>query len=316
MHKKRTRFARRVTRMATKAESRGIRATYALHDRVLGNRSARRRQARSAPTLDATQQRLLDAVRREGFAVCTFAELFGETPLWDEVSAAADAFIAETADGLAREAAGESVELRRSVKSFLVRKNAWGATLDLDDVWLRLALESRVLDLANAYLGLWSKLEYVDLWYTPRADDPEWQSSQRWHRDFNDRLLLKAFLYLNDVDESAGPFQYVPESFPGGRLGDLWPWYPGYDGYPPDEQIAERLAGERVETFTGTRGTMVLCNTAGFHRGGHATGKERVLATWTYASPAALKALSERNFVPLSDAAAAELGPAQRHAVS
>ena len=108
-----------------------------------------------------------------------------------------------------------------------------------------------MLDLANTYLGMWSKLEYVDLWYTPPTEEVDRQSSQRWHRDFNDRLLLKAFLYLSDVDESAGPFEYVPRSFPGGELGDLWPWYPGYDGYPPDEEFARRMEGKRIETFTG-----------------------------------------------------------------
>jgi len=51
-----------------------------------------------------------------------------------------------------------------------------------------------------------------------------------------------------------------------------------------------------VRTFTGPKGTMLFCNTAGLHRGGFATGKARVLATFTYDSPAALKALSLRNF--------------------
>ena len=51
-----------------------------------------------------------------------------------------------------------------------------------------------------------------------------------------------------------------------------------------------------VRTFTGPKGTMLFCNTAGFHRGGFATGKARVLATFTYDSAAALKSLTVRNF--------------------
>jgi hypothetical protein len=296
MHKRRTQFAKRMTRVANAIESRGVRATYELHDRLLANRSARRRLAGAPPALDATQQRIVDELRTEGFVVVPFGELFPEPARWDDVAAAADAFVSETEEGLRREAEGEESGLRRSVKSFLVRKNAWGVDLPADDPWLGLALDPRVLDLANAYLGMWSKLEYVDLWYTPPTDEGDRRSSQRWHRDFNDRLLLKAFLYLSDVDESAGPFEYVPRSFPGGELGDLWPWYPGYDGYPPDEEFARRMDGVQVETFTAPRGTLIFCNTSGFHRGGYATGSPRVLATWTYASPAALRALSERNF--------------------
>jgi hypothetical protein len=53
----------------------------------------------------------------------------------------------------------------------------------------------------------------------------------------------------------------------------------------------------RSVAFTAPKGTIIFCNTSGFHRGGFATGKHRVLATWTWDSPASLKALSERNYV-------------------
>jgi hypothetical protein len=316
MHKRRTKLAKRVTRVATAIENRGVRATYGLHDRVLANRSARRRFGHERPALDTSQQRIVDELRVEGFVVVPFGELFPDPARWEAVGAAADAFVSETEEGLRREAAGEDATLRRSVKKYLVRKNAWGTTLDPADPWLRLALDPKVLDLANTYLGMWSKLEYLDLWYTPPTDEGERQSSQRWHRDFNDRLLLKAFLYLSDVDEQAGPLEYVPRSFPGGELGDLWAWYPGYDGYPPQEEFDERMRGRRIETFTGQRGTLIFCNTSGFHRGGYATGTPRVLATWTYSSPAALKALSERNYEPIANGSVADLAPAARYAIA
>ena len=56
-------------------------------------------------------------------------------------------------------------------------------------------------------------------------------------------------------------------------------------------------------------------SSTGFHRGGFASGKPRVLATLTWDSPASLKALSERNytFVPQNGAA---LGEAQRYALT
>ena len=143
---------------------------------------------------------------------------------------------------------------------------------------------------------MWSKLEYVDVWYTPPAGDEDRRSSQRWHRDFNDRHLLKAFVYLVDVDEQTGPFEYVPRSAPGGELDELWPWRPLGENYPPEDEFANRIDGRSV-TFTAPKGTIIFCNTAGFHRGGFATGNARVLATLTWDSPASLKALSERNYV-------------------
>jgi hypothetical protein len=313
VHKRRTGFARRINRVASSLESRGVRATYSAHDRLLTNRGARKSFGQHPPALDDVQQRIVDELRVEGFCVVPYAELAGEER-WNTLAADADRFVAETEEGLAREAAGEDGGLRRSTKDYLVRRNAWGAKLPPDDLWLQAALDPRLLDIANSYLGMWSKVEYVDLWHTPPTEASSRTSSQRWHRDFNDRLLLKAFVYLNDVDVDSGPFEYVPRSFPGSELGDLWPWWPGYDGYPPDDEFERRMKDVPVKTFTGTRGTLILCNTSGFHRGGYATGKPRTLATWTYCSPAALKALSERNYTVSGDLSA--LAADAQHAVS
>jgi hypothetical protein len=300
MHRRKTQFATRVSRAALSLERRGVVATYELHDRVLSNATARRRLAETRPTLDATQQRILEQLRSEGYALLEFADLFPEPENWASVEASASAFIATTEAALAKEAESGSVapELsRRPGKEFVIRRYPYGTTLGLDDPWLRLAADRRMLDLANAYHGFGSKLEYVDLWYTPPvpSDTPR-RVSQHWHRDYNDRHLLKAFIYLVDVDEESGPFEFIPGSEPGGRYGDLWPWRPAGDAYPPLDDYLESGAQLPVRTFTGPRGTMLFCNTAGLHRGGFATGKARVLATFTYDSAAALKALTVRNF--------------------
>jgi hypothetical protein len=297
MHRTRSRFAKRVSHVANALERRGVVATYELHDRLLANRGARRRYAQEPPVLDETQQRVVGELRTEGYAVVPLAELVPDPAVSQEIEAAGAAFVAETEAGLADEAAGGEAALRRRQgKEFLVRKYAYGVSLGLDDPWLRLGLNRRLLDVANAYLEMWSKLEYVDVWYTPPSGTDERKASQRWHRDFNDRHLLKAFLYLVDVDEETGPFEYVPRSAPGGELEHLWPWRPLGQNYPPEDDFAEKVA-DRAVTFTAPKGTLIFCNTCGFHRGGFATRKARVLATFTWDSPASLKALSERNFV-------------------
>jgi len=298
MHRNRTRLAARVNRIATALEHRGILATYELHNRVLSNRASRRRFAQQPPALDGVQQEIVTALRADGFTVVSFSDLFPDAARWAELEVEGGGFIAGTEEALAREKAGETVpELRRTSKDFVVRKNAYGVTLGLNDPWLRLATDRRLLGIANAYLGLWSKLEYVDLWYTaPRGGDAERRASQRWHRDFNDRHLLKVFIYLVDVDEGAGPFEYVPRSAPGGALGQLWPWRPMGQCYPPQADFGTRIAPEQIRTFTGQKGTMIFCNTSGFHRGGYATATPRVLATFTYCSPASLVSLTDRNF--------------------
>jgi hypothetical protein len=314
MHRTRTRFAARVHQVATGLERRGVVATYELHDRLLANAASRRRYGRARPTLNEMQQRIVAQLREDGYASLPLTELVPDTAVWPELEADAERFAADTERGLAQEReGGESGLRRRPGKEFLVRKYSREVQLGLDDPWLRFGVDPRLLDIANAYLEMWSKLEYVDVWYTPAAGDDDRRSSQRWHRDFNDRHLLKAFLYLVDVDEQTGPFEYVPRSAPGGELEQLWPWRPLGENYPPEDELADRIDGRAV-TFTAPKGTLIFCNTSGFHRGGFASGKPRVLATWTWDSPASLKALSERNYSFVSRNGAT-LADAQRYAL-
>jgi Phytanoyl-CoA dioxygenase (PhyH) len=294
VHRTKTRFAARINHVANALERRGVRATYTLHDRVLANRSSRRHFAGSPPELDDVQRRIVDELVTDGYCVVPFSELIPEAEAWQAIERQAKAFAADTEAALA----GDREALRvRAGKEFVVRLQSYGVDLDLDDPWFATCASHRMLDVANTYLGLWSKLEYVDLWYSvPQPADADRKSSQRWHRDFNDKHLLKAFLYLVDVDEGTGPFEYVPGSAPGGRHADAWPWRPLGDNYPPDGELEKRIPDDGIRTFTAPKGTMVFCNTSGFHRGGFATDRPRVLATVTYSSPASLKSLTERSY--------------------
>jgi hypothetical protein len=302
MHRQKTKFSRRVNRVFThranrvaKAlETRGIRATYELHDRVLSNRASRRHFAHDTPELDEVQQRILSEVDAEGYSTLPFGELFPDGGLWQDLEKQRDRFVEATEADLA--AGGDKVRVREG-KEFVVRLHSYGVDVGLDDPWFRAASSRRMLDLANAYLRMWSKLEYLDVWYSvPQPASAERVSSQRWHRDYNDKHLLKAFLYLVDVDPDMGPFQYVPGSQPGGPYADVWGWTPLGQNYPTEEELEEKIPASAVHTFTAPQGTLIFCNTAGFHRGGFSTTEPRVLATATYSSPASLASLTERSF--------------------
>lgn len=320
MHRQKAKLAARVPRgkrFARAIERYGYATTYTLHDRVLSNRDSHRRFASSPPTLDELQHSILAELDANGYAVVPFADLVADPELAAAVEAQGDAFIADTERGLAAANAGGETSLRRRPgKEFVIRAYSWdGARLGPEHPWFRACVSQRLLDVANAYLRMWAKLSYVDLWYTvPQAEGSSRVASQLWHVDFDDKHLLKAFLYLSDVEPDAGPFEYVPGSQPGGRHGDAWPWTARGTVRPPEDVVAQRVRAEEIKTFTAPRGTLILCNTSGLHRGGFATGKPRVLATATYCSPASLAALSIRNFEVAGDPA--PLAPTALYAVS
>lgn len=271
----------------------GVRATYRLHDRFLSNPEARKRYEQHPPRLDERQAGIVAQLREEGLAVLSFGDLF-DAERWDELAQSSAEFSREV------EAAAASAPATKTKKPYLLRAYAPGpAELAPANPWLRLGTAPRLLDIVNAYLGLWSKLSYVDQWYTlPNPEAAARVASQRWHRDYNDKHLLKVFLYMTDVDAGAGPFEYVPGSMiGGGRFADVFPWQVfGEDLYPPEGDLQREIPPDASRLLTGSAGTLILCDTTGFHRGGFATERPRVMGVWNYVSPASLASLSERNF--------------------
>jgi hypothetical protein len=322
MHRQRAKLVARTPArakpLAEVVQRSGIVANYQLHDHVLSNRHSRRLYARNLPQLDDVQRRIVDAVTTVGWARATLADVLQDETLESAVLEQGVAFVADTERELGRERSENAGGLRRRPgKEFLVRAHSFdGVTLALDHAWLRACLSPRMLDLANAYLQMWAKLSYVDLWYTvPQPAEAERVASQRWHFDYDDKHLLKAFLYLRDVDTATGPFEYVAESQPGGKYHVVRPWRPMGYGRVDEDEVARRVPPDAVQTFTAPAGTIIFCNTSGLHRGGFATAAPRILATATYCSPASLAALSERNY-GLDAAELEALEPPAHYAVS
>jgi hypothetical protein len=271
----------------------GVRATYRLHDRFLSNPEARKRHEQHPPRLEDQLTGIVAQLEAEGLAVVPFGELFAPER-WDELARSSAEFAREV------EADVSSASATKTKKPYLLRAYAPGPVeLPPGNPWLGLGTAPRLLDVVNAYLGLWSKLSYVDQWYTrPNPEAAARVASQRWHRDYNDKHLLKVFLYMTDVDAGAGPFEYVPGSMIGGaRFADVFPWQIfGEDLYPPEGELQRKIPTEASRLLTGPAGTLILCDTTGFHRGGFATEQPRIMGVWNYVSPASLASLSERNF--------------------
>src|SRR5919201_4094864 len=238
----------------------------------------------SEPHLNERQQRLVDSLRANGVALLRFQELFGEA-LWREAEADIEPFVRATAD--ATRDAGATPTHKRDVivRRFEKREGEKRPVLRLNEPWLRFAASETLLDVINAYRGRWTKLFYLDNWYTvPFPGLEERVASQRWHRDPEEEHVVKVFVYFSEVDADAGPFEYVSGSASGQRHGDLWPWGVA-DRYPPPDELEQTVPPADRLMLTGPPGTMIVCDTGGFHRGGFARTRPRVLAACTYVDP-------------------------------
>jgi hypothetical protein len=84
--------------------------------------------------------------------------------------------------------------------------------------------------------------------------------TQFFHRDSGSFRLLKAVVYLNDVDINTGPFTYTKKTnqkfdFPKKKLRFS------------DKEIANFYGKKNIKYLTAKRGDLVLANTTGFHKG-------------------------------------------------
>jgi hypothetical protein len=304
----------------TDADKQAVRESYHRHDQELTNPESRRLFEADRPSLDDAQKEVLERLNKDGLAVQPFTDLLDEG-LWSRLEADASSFRERAMTELERKSGKQKKakslkalspeklakmkekEARRQKKFIQIREyrapdsGKSGPRLTTDSPWFELASSARMLDVINTYLGLWTKATYIDEWYTPpSSSEADRQGSQQWHRDYNDQHLVKVFLYMRDVDEGTGPFEYVPGSARDGQYGNEWPWEPLGEVYPPAEEFEKRIPDSAVRTLTAPAGTLILCNTSGFHRGGFATDSARLLGVLNYTSPAALASLVSRNF--------------------
>src|SRR3954453_21864852 len=224
-------------------------------------------------------------MRGDGIALVPFQELFGDEAMWNELAGDIAGFTEHTEANL------EELQAQQKKKSYLVRRFLKsGDAFSLDDPWLQFGLSSRILDIVNSYRGERTLLIDVDNWYTipdPNAEDRI--ASQRCPRDPWDNHIVKVFTYFSDVDEDAGPFEYLRGTPEGGRNAHLWPWegddvYDKHGLYPPQDAFEEKAPREDVLTSPAPPGTMAFPDTSGFHRGGWPRAKPRILSYCSYVS--------------------------------
>ena len=171
---------------------------------------------------------------------------------------------------------------------YILKMNPENSVLGSNHPLIRIGLSAPILDVVSAYLKLWPKLIYADAWYSIPLDPGKRIGSQRWHRDPEDRQMVKVYVYFSDIDADAGAMEYVlGTSNSLGRPGlEIGEWKAaGAHLYPPAELVETTFPVSQRFSCSGPPGTLLFCDTTGLHRGG-ISRKPRVVATWTFVTPA------------------------------
>jgi hypothetical protein len=238
------------------------------------------------PSMTSEAERVLADLNRDGIAITSAKALFGQDLCFDELCQAFDRLQLSVSDHLsrARENAFSTEEVGE--KSFIFEYLGHSPVLDPREVYARFALHENVLQIANAYLGMHTRLRYYNIWHT-FATQAEARESQLWHRDREDRYILKAFVYLCDVGEGAGPFTYAAGSHAKGSVKtEPESFLEGGVKRSTDPQMAKVVSPERWIKGVGPKGTIIFADTRGYHKGGLAREQDRIMYTCMFTSPA------------------------------
>ena len=257
------------------------------------------RHAKKLPILSAQDQLIVDACRQEG-AFSTSLEHFG-IPSTDEMLEVAQRHFATMDRVLTdRRAKGEQLGT--------VDSPAYPTIFTVTDLpeFSQWACEQRLLNIVENYIGLPVVFQGVHLRQDFANEKPV--TTELWHRDLEDRRVIKVFVYLTDVNEENGPFEYIPKS----KASPLMWWWinlkiairtrqrPHELGINDDEMnaLVPRLLWKRCE---GPAGMVVFSDAVAlFHHGKSRTqGRKSLFFVYTAANPRGAehcKQYSDRTF--------------------
>lgn len=221
------------------------------------------------PNLDAMDSMIVDEFMRTGICVTSVESLaIPITPEFFEAAKKMSATLAELSSFPANKGNHQilatSAQLMRYVELF-----HWG-------------LDERLLKLVERYLGL--PVAYDGLSFVLSIADGSETGARAWHRDREDRRMVKVCVYLNDVDDEGGPFECLQP-----QINSLLcnPVKDRYKSVFNEElqQLSSASTSDGLTTITEPVGTVVFVDTAlYYHRGKPPTALNRTAIFFSYFS--------------------------------
>lgn len=145
-------------------------------------------------------------------------------------------------------------------------------------------LQERLLDIVENYLGVPARYYGADV--RREVADRAVSGVRQWHRDIEDRRMVKILVWLNNVDDQGGPFAYIPveDSVIAARHLRY------VAGFVSNARLHSVVPEDRVRTVTGPRWTALMAdNTRLMHRATPPTARDRYSVTFTWSSRRPIK---------------------------
>lgn len=237
--------------------------------------------------LSDAETEIVKRLNEDGIAISSVDSLPGLRSEFESLCSAAESLIDEKMESIGHLRRSADDDEQIGSKTFNLEMLGSQLQFDPQSTFANFALNRTFVGIANQYLQMCAKLRYYNVWLTA-ASRSKARESQLWHFDREDNYILKVFLYLDDVDEGSGPFTYAPGTHGKGRHRTVKPEYFMEGGVmrTTDEQMAAVYPRDKWKVGIGNKGTIIFADTRGYHKGGEARTKDRLMFTCMYTSPA------------------------------
>lgn len=145
---------------------------------------------------------------------------------------------------------------------------------------LQWGLQDRILDLVENIIGVPSA--FIGLTLRREILNQKQTGTRLWHVDAEDFNSVKIIIYLNDVDEDTGPFEYIPK-YSISPL--LYLWRVNLFNFAVEDAVMEKIVpNSQWHSCLGEAGKVIIAHTGQvFHRG-KIPQKERFALMYSYTS--------------------------------
>ncbi|HYI91943.1 MAG TPA: hypothetical protein VEX68_00225 [Bryobacteraceae bacterium] len=242
--------------------------------------------AMSPEPLTGECRRIVESLNRDGIGITSAGKLLRNIELFDSLRDATSKMLADRSREIEESRIAANTDSREEQKPFLLTLLGGHPKLEPESAYGRYALSREIITIAQAYFNMHVAMRYYNVWLNFHSSNGPTQS-QLWHRDPEDRYILKVFTTLSNVDDGAGPFTYAPGTHPKGGVVRN-PEFLYKDGKTPrsdDDQMAAVVPRDRWVRGIGDIGTIIFADTRGLHKGGQATQRDRLLFTCEFTSP-------------------------------
>ena len=225
---------------------------------------ARKKHFDNLPVISEYEQDLIAQVRTEGVAMTSLEAL--SIPSTKEMLQAAKTLIPKIPSSISQNK--NEFVIHATSQQIVEHKEIF--------IW---GLEKRLTNIIENYIGL--PVAYHGAYFRRDTINPVQIKSRLWHIDPEDRKVLKVVIYLNDVDDSNGPFEYIPQPFTSKLISAL-----KYNhGYVQDKTMKKVISPSFFKSCTGIAGTVILAATGSiFHRGKVPISSDRYSVFFDYTS--------------------------------